>query len=151
MELLIIRTYTPGGTNGMLYVNGRLLCYTIELPWTDNRPRRSCIPEGRYRLKSRYSPRHRHHLQVLEVPGRDLILIHPANDALRELAGCIATVSQLTGEGRGTLSRVALEWLLQLVYPALRQEAVFLTLKNKDNDTSQDPGGAPGGAHAPVL
>lgn len=151
MELLIIRTYTPGGTNGELYVNGRLLCYTIELPWRGNAPRRSCIPEGRYRLKSRYSPRHRHHLQVLEVPNRDLILIHPANHALKELAGCIAPVSQLTGEGRGTLSRVAHEWLLQQVYPALRTEAVFLTLKNKNDDPTQDPEGTPGGAHAPVL
>lgn len=151
MELLIIRTYHPGGTNGELYVNGKLLCYTIELPWRHNAPRRSCIPEGRYRLKSRFSPRFRHHLQVLEVPGRELILFHPANDAQRELAGCIAPVSQLTGEGRGTLSRIAFEWLLQQVYPALRTGAVYLTLKNKDNETSQDPPGAAGGAHAPVL
>lgn len=135
MDLEIIRTYYPCGTNGALYVGGIRQCYTIELPWLDNKPRRSCIPEGRYRLQKRYSPRYRDHLLLREVPGRSLILIHPANNALRELAGCIAPVSSLCGAGKGIQSRIAFEWLLALVYLALDHEPVFLTLKKNENDT----------------
>lgn len=151
MELSIIRTYYPKGTNGVLYIDGVLQCFTIELPWLQNQRRCSCIPEGRYRLKSRYTPRYGHHLQVLDVPGRDFILFHPANFALKELAGCIAPVSQLTGAGRGIQSRVAFEWLLAVVYPALKKEAVFLTLKKQDHEPTQNPEAAPPGTHAQVL
>ena len=151
MELEIIRTYHPGGTNGVLYVDGVLQCFTIELPWLSNQRRNSCIPEGRYRLKGRYSPRYKQHLQVLDVPGRDYILVHPANYALRELAGCIAPVSQLTGPGRGVQSRAAFEWLLATVYPALRTQPVFLTLKMKDHDPTPHPQATRTGAHAPLL
>ncbi|MBS1565314.1 MAG: hypothetical protein JST39_13050, partial [Bacteroidetes bacterium] len=82
MELELRRTYLPGGTNGEIISSGVRVCYTIELPWLDNLPQVSCIPEGRYELKKRYSPKFKNHLQVANVPGRDYILIHPANDAI---------------------------------------------------------------------
>lgn len=151
MELEIIRTYHPLGTNGILYVDGVCQCYTIELPWRDNLPRRSCIPEGRYRLQKRYSPRYRDHLLVTGVPGRSLILVHPANNALKELAGCIAPVSSLSGPGKGLQSRIAFEWLLSLVYPALPEETVFLTLKQKENDQASNPPTTPAGPHTGLL
>ena len=70
------------------------------------------------------------HLQLLNVPKRNFILIHPANDALNELKGCIAPVSFLTGPGKGIGSRVALKKLTDLVYAALDQsKPVFLTIK----------------------
>jgi hypothetical protein len=50
MELLLIRTYAPGGTDGTILHDGQHVVYTIELPWKDNRTGVSCIPEGRYRL-----------------------------------------------------------------------------------------------------
>ncbi len=95
MELLLIRSYYAAGTNGSLYVNGKLLCHTIELPWKDNRPRISCIPEGRYAVERRWSPRFGYHLWIKGVPGRSLILMHPANDAPEELKGSIAPVTIL--------------------------------------------------------
>ena len=109
MKLEIIRTYYPNGTNGELNLNGQCICRTIELPWKNNAPNQSCVPEGAYALMKRYSDHFGWHLQVMDVPGRGLILIHPANDALQELKGCIAPVSVLTGEGRGESSRVAFE------------------------------------------
>lgn len=139
MELEILRTYYPGGTNGALCIDGVRQCYTIELPWLNNTPRRSCIPEGRYRLQRRYSPRYRDHLLVAGVPDRSLILIHPANNALKELAGCIAPVSALCGAGKGVQSRIAFEWLLALVYPALSHDEVFLTLKQMNHDPQTTP------------
>ena len=66
----------------------------------------------------------------MDVKDRDCILIHPANDALHELKGCIAPVSFLTGPGKGIGSRVALKKLTALVYAALDQsKPVFLTIK----------------------
>jgi hypothetical protein len=67
-----------------------------------------------------------------DVPGRALILIHPANDALAELRGCIAPVSLLTGQGKGTGSRKAFSRLLKLVTAALESGPVFITIKSKE-------------------
>ena len=82
MELELIRTYYWSGTNGKILFQGRLITYCIELPWQNNHARVSCIPEGRYELKKRWSLKFRRHLQVMNVVRRDGILIHPANDAL---------------------------------------------------------------------
>ena len=131
MELELIRTYYPEGTNGMILSQGRTVVYTIELPWKDNLERVSCIPEGRYELVDRWSPKFNRHLQVLAVPRRKNILIHPANDALQQLEGCIAPVLFITGAGKGARSRLALDCLTSLVSGALRRhEQVFLTIKS---------------------
>lgn len=117
--MLLSRTYFKGGTNGKISYQGALICESIELPWRNNKRSISCIPEGRYRLIKRMHPKHGLQLALSIVPNREGILIHPANFALRELQGCIAPVSKCTGEGEGTYSRVALERLQALVYPAL--------------------------------
>jgi len=132
MELVLNRMYYPHGTNGQLLLDGERVSFTIELPWKDNLPQVSCIPEGKYFLRKRYSPRFGRHLQVMDVRDRALILIHPANSALRELKGCIAPVSILTGEGEGQRSKAALALLNDKVFSALeRKETVFLTIQSK--------------------
>jgi hypothetical protein len=128
MKLELIRTYYPNGTNGDLLLNGERVCSTIELPWKNNEPQVSCIPEGMYELRKRYSQRFGHHLILQDVPDRSLILMHAANNALKELRGCIAPVSSLTGEGKGVQSRMALSILMGLVYPALEREEVWLRI-----------------------
>jgi len=130
MELVLTRRYHADGTNGTLYLNQQLQCYTIELPWKDNQPKVSCIPEGRYRLRKRYSHRFKHHILIEGVAGRAYILIHPANDAQKELRGCIAPVSVLTAPGKGSRSRPAFEKLKALIYPALLTETVFITIQS---------------------
>lgn len=142
MELLLFRKYLPKGTNGSLYHNGKLLCFTIELPWLNNLPRRSCIPEGRYQLTMRHSGRFGQHLLLNEVSNRTLILIHPANDAIRELRGCIAPVSMLSGSGRGVFSKRAFEKLLAIVMAAINHGPVFLNIKKQQNDDPTKVGGA---------
>jgi len=131
MDLVMFRTYDDagGGTNGDLYLR---ICHTIELPWLENARGRSCIPEGRYELLPRTTAKHKDHLLVWAVPGRDGILIHPANNALKELQGCIAPVTTLTGPGLGLESRAANEKLKAYVAPAFQQgEHVFLTIKEQ--------------------
>jgi Family of unknown function (DUF5675) len=131
MELELIRTYYPVATNGKILYRDRFMMYSIELPWKNNLTRVSCIPEGKYELVKRWSPKFNRHLQVMNVPKRNFILIHPANDALKELKGCIAPVSIITGAGMGLRSRMALETLTSLVYGALgRREQVFLIIKS---------------------
>ena len=132
MVLVLNRTYFPEGTQGILEWNGTLVCYTIELPWLDNKKRISCVPEGEYILQKRFSPKFKWHLHLMNVPGRDLILIHPANDAKTELLGCIAPVTKYTGIGKGIYSRKALEKLKALVYAALeRDEVVKISIQSK--------------------
>jgi Family of unknown function (DUF5675) len=135
MEVEIIRRYYPEGTNGRIYVDGELQCFCIELPWLENRYGKSCIPEGRYELKARHNDHFGDHFEVLNVEDRSGILLHPANHALKELKGCIAPVSYLTGQGEGEYSRDALDILCHLIYPELKKKKVFLTIKSNNHDT----------------
>ena len=130
MKLEIIRSCFPGGTNGTININDQFFCHCIELPWLDNMPLLSCIPEGSYRIVCRYSLRHKAHLLLKNVPGRALILIHPANDARAELRGCIAPVSAITGQGKGSGSRAAFNRLLKRVTEAMEAGPVFITIKS---------------------
>ncbi len=131
MKLHLHRTYFKEGTNGALFYNQRFLGFTIELPWLNNARNISCIPEGVYQLKARYSEKFKHHLQLQNVKGRSLILLHPANDALKELEGCIAPVLQLSGLGKGISSRITLQKIVSLCYQAFdRKEQVTLIIKS---------------------
>ena len=128
MQITINRTYHPNGTNGNLTINGVFICYTIELPWHHNLQQVSCIPEGTYKVVPRFSKKHAAHLLVKAVPGRDLILFHPANNAIKELRGCIAPVTKLLQPGIGTASRVAFNKLMATVIPAIGNEQILITI-----------------------
>ena len=131
MVLVLTRTYFPEGTNGKLECEGRLICNTIELPWRNNERRVSCIPEGEYFIEKRYSLKFKWHLHVLGVKNRSFILFHPANNAQRELNGCIAPVTKLSGPGLGLFSRKAFTKLKDQVYKALeRKESVLLIVQS---------------------
>lgn len=132
MVLVLNRTYFPEGTQGILEWKDTIICYTIELPWLGNQKQISCIPEGEYVLQKRFSTKFRWHLHLENVPGRDLILIHPANDAKKELLGCIATVNKHTGIGKGIYSRKALGKLKVLIFPILDQhQEVKIIIQSK--------------------
>ena len=135
MELELIRTYHPKGVNGVLMDGAHEICRTIELPWKDNQPRVSCIPEGRYALRKRYSPRFGSHFEVVGVPQRSYILFHAGNDAGKELRGCIAPVLRHTGEGKGSSSRAALDRMKERLYPLLDNgHRITLTIKKADHE-----------------
>lgn len=80
-------------------------CFTLELPWRDNRPNISCIPSGVYSSVVRQSPRFGQVYHVQNVPQRSFILMHRGNvagDTSRgfrsNVEGCI-----LLGAKRGVL------------------------------------------------
>lgn len=89
----LIRRYFPTHTLGALVAldpRGNLLhsCITLELPWRDNAPQVSCIPEGIYEVQARQSEKFGHHYHVTGVPGREWILFHPGTYT-SQLRGCI--------------------------------------------------------------
>jgi hypothetical protein len=61
---------------------------TIEPPWKDNAVGRSCIPNGEYHIRRRTSVGYGRHFEVLDILGREYILIHVGNFK-RETRGCI--------------------------------------------------------------
>lgn len=130
MEITLQRTYFKEGTHGVLFLNGIFLGFTIELPWLENARNKSCIPEGSYILKARFSNKFKHHLLLKNVLNRSLILIHAANNAQLELKGCIAPVTYLTGIGKGLYSKPLLDKLLSKCHQAFdRNETITLHIK----------------------
>ena len=139
MVLILSRTYFPDGTNGKLEVEGKLICLTIELPWKENEKRVSCIPEGKYFISKRYSKKFQFHLEVLDVKNRSFILFHPANNAQKELNGCIAPVTKLSGPGLGLDSRKAFIKLKNLVYKVLDQEQEVEMIVQSQKIANENP------------
>jgi hypothetical protein len=95
MKKVVIRRLdmSEEGTFGVLYINGRWICLTLELPWKDNKVSQSCIPAGTYCCSQYNSPRFGETFLVRNVPGRTDILFHVGN-FLKDTFGCI-----LLGEG----------------------------------------------------
>ncbi len=94
------------GIDGILSALGKSF-FTLELPWRDNKPNKSCIPVGEYEVVIRKSPKFGTTYWVKDVPDRQFILIHSGNWAGdRSLGykthtyGCI-----LLGSRKGTLER----------------------------------------------
>jgi len=84
--------------------------WTIERPWLNNVPFKSCIPDGEYKIKLTDSPRFGPGTwQVQDVPNRTHILFHVANTAA-DVVGCIgcglSVYPDLSGVGS---SRKAME------------------------------------------
>ena len=76
-------------------------CYTLELPWNDNKKRISCIPKGEYNVEKRQSTKYKNHFHVLDVPNRSYILIHQGNYNWHT-KGCILvgkTLTDINGDG----------------------------------------------------
>lgn len=93
-RIIIARfAYEPDCVLGVLSITGTdFECFTIERPWLQNAPGRSCIPEGDYRAQvgTHYGAGEgRPSIELSGVPGRSEIEIHVANRP-SELRGCIA-------------------------------------------------------------
>ncbi len=70
--------------------------FTVEQPWNNNEPFKSCIPPGVYYLEKRHSPivkqtsggEFTEGWEVTGVPNREYCMLHPANWPM-DVAGCI--------------------------------------------------------------
>lgn len=94
--LTVTRNYLPTATQGVMAYLARNFS-TVELPWDNNAPDKSCVPEGTYDLVPYNSPTHGPTWYLLNsalgVGGagasRSYCELHAANFA-RQLLGCIA-------------------------------------------------------------
>jgi hypothetical protein len=71
------------GTVGVLLVNSKIICTTLELPWRNNKPYISCIPDGVYKCMRINSEKVKNvggiTYLVTNVPDRTGIIFHPGN------------------------------------------------------------------------
>jgi len=106
-KLLISRTdYGKKQTLGKMYVLNQndgieYSCDTLELAWKNNEFQISCIPEGIYKVKKRWSRKFKHHFHITDVQGRTYILIHSGN-FYTDILGCILVgddLAEINGDG----------------------------------------------------
>ena len=116
----IIRRYYLADTDGTLLVNGAI-CATIGCHEKTISPFHVFLEE--YTSLLRYSPHFKWHPEIREVPGRKLVLIHPANSAIKELQDSIAPVSHLSAISREVLSAEAIFKSHILLFPVWRHKA----------------------------
>ncbi len=113
----IDRWYRSGDCTLGHLIAGDYRCFTLELPWRNNRRGVSCIPIGRYQARKYASPRHGQVLLLDGVPDRAWIEVHAGNYT-RQVRGCILVgeaVTHLDGDGIPDVarSRAALRKLLK--------------------------------------
>ena len=130
MVIELQRLYRDGWIDGLIFIKGVLLCRSIELRWANNDRNVSCVPEGVYPVAIIQHPKFGECLQINEVKGRSGILVHVANDAQKELRGCIAPVFSLSGNGKGQYSRLALNYIIENLKISGEKEH-FIDIKSK--------------------
>lgn len=132
MELKVNRKWPKATyTIGILYINGKRFCETLEdkirdLSKEEKIYGETAIPAGRYRVVYNYSPKFKRNLpRLLNVPHFEGILIHPGNTA-EDSAGCIL-VGRNTSIGKLTESRAYSDKLNKLIEEAqLKGEDIFI-------------------------
>ena len=133
INLLLIRdTFTDQSISGKLYLNGELMCDTLENPYLNNQKNISCIPKGEYKVRLRparqSATRDYLHLLVQEVPNRKYILFHRGNTA-KDTRGCIL-VGLTREQDRVNNSTLAMDLLMKEVIN-LGGEKINLIIKNR--------------------
>lgn len=89
LEITIVRTSENAtSTTGELYVDGRFVAQTLELPWRNNQSYLSAIPAGRYAAHLRYDKTDGWRLQLNDVPGRSGVQLHIGNYP-SQIEGCV--------------------------------------------------------------
>ncbi|WP_158960344.1 DUF5675 family protein [Myroides fluvii] len=133
-KLTLHRVYLSDATHGLLQFNDKNICFTLELPWLQNKAYISCIPEGTYPVQPRYTEHFKHHMAIKKVPNRHGILFHSANNVQLELQGCIAPVSRIISSTWGHRSKVALQRLLEHAGAIPTDQLLQLTIKEASED-----------------
>ena len=123
--------YGEMGTFGKLE-GANFSSFTVEDPWKNNAPNKSCIPEGIYQAKRTSRPKHgntfvliNEELKIAEFPKlgmRDSCLIHTANTII-DVEGCIGF-----GERLGCLGS---NWAVLDSVSAIKR---FMNLMDKEQE-----------------
>ena len=98
VELIRLEENERHGTFGILKVQKRIYCATLEPPDRENKSNVSSIPAQQYTCRPWATPRYPEAWEVCNVPGRSAILFHAGNTE-EHTAGCI-----LLGRNHAVLS-----------------------------------------------
>ena len=112
---------TEQGTIGVLLLDRKIQCLTLEKHWRNNEPNISCIPPGNYTCQRITSQKFGQTYEVQNVPGRSSILFHAGN-TYADTQGCILVgnqVGHLNGYRAVLESRHAFENLMQELFDCL--------------------------------
>ncbi len=88
IELTISRIYQNDCTVGILNHTSGFRCYTLELPYLDNKTSVSCVPAGVYECFKRVSSKNGEVFELRNVVGRSYIQCHSGNYT-SQIEGCI--------------------------------------------------------------
>ena len=130
MELVLKRTWLTGLTTiSTLTIDGRFECFVLEdrfrPPPQAKVPKKTAIPNGRYRVQITHSQRFNRDLPLLiDVPGFQGIRIHPGNTA-EDTEGCLLPGRTQEADRVGE-SRLAFEALFAKLRAAI--EPIFITI-----------------------
>lgn len=95
LNIRILRTSeNTGSVTGELYVNGKFIAHTLELPWQNNKSYISSIPSGSYKAIVRYDKSDQWRLQLEGVPYRSGVQIHVGNYP-SQIEGCVLVGNQV--------------------------------------------------------
>lgn len=119
-------------TLGKMYLKNDITLNTLELDWDNNLTRTSCIPQGCYQVRPRFSDKYGNHFHVKNVKDRSLILIHHGNYH-KDILGCILVgkgLSDINKDGRldVTNSKKAMDMLLEMYPNGFDLEIFFGTI-----------------------
>lgn len=90
MKVKLIRLESSQkGIIGIIKIENKLFCCSVELPWLSNRKNFSCIPSGKYQCMKIDSPKYGETFEVMSVPNRTHILFHSGNIPMEHSRGCI--------------------------------------------------------------
>ena len=89
-------------TIGVLHIKTQNLvwsCFTLELPWLNNKPQISCIPKGKYPCFRVKSSKFGDTFEIANVPCRMGILFHAGNSK-KDTKGCVllGTAAHTSGD-----------------------------------------------------
>ena len=121
MDLVLDREYYPGGTNGTLSLDGKILCKCIEPPTAFFKSDLACLSEGNYELD--LLPDNQMQRIILFKCPNGIRSANPERLELctKQVQQNIVPVSEITGEGRGVPSSKALDYLTHLIEQALQK------------------------------
>lgn len=88
VELIRLENNPRYGSFGVVKVQKKVTCISLEPPDKLNASNVSCIPTGQYSCEIVDSPKYGKVFEVKNVPGRDHVLIHAGN-TVNHTHGCI--------------------------------------------------------------
>ncbi|MBX9586635.1 MAG: hypothetical protein K2X50_05190 [Gammaproteobacteria bacterium] len=101
MKISIIRVSINNySITGELYIDGKFIAHTLELPYRDNKTDLSSIPPGTYSAFIRYDKSDQWRIQLTDTLPREGVQIHIGNYP-REIKGCILVGQEVFNTNSG--------------------------------------------------